>query len=167
MSLAAMNQYRMFFLQTSTLPPRMHQKLFPTKSHDELEETLLYTDIRPQKNHQHLIHRDCMVYLKKLRVDYRDRALSEEIFGHNLSKSSCFQVQLVTCCDLCDFFFCNLRHIPQVPLKWSIIFVKSWNFNWLFLKLNRFICNWWSALPVHRDEGPLCRHQISPLSLRK
>jgi hypothetical protein len=43
-----MNRYRMFFIQTSTLPPRMHQKLtkhgricqqnnqLPTKSHDEL-----------------------------------------------------------------------------------------------------------------------------------
>jgi hypothetical protein len=45
-----MNWYRMFFVQTSTLPPRMHQKLtkrgrfckqnnqLPTKSHDELKD---------------------------------------------------------------------------------------------------------------------------------
>jgi hypothetical protein len=45
-----MNQYRMFFVQTSTPPPRMHQKLtkhgkfckqnnqLPTKSHDELKD---------------------------------------------------------------------------------------------------------------------------------
>ena len=46
-----MNRYRMLFVQTSTLPPSMHQKLtkhgkfckqnnqLPTKSHDELEDT--------------------------------------------------------------------------------------------------------------------------------
>ena len=45
-----MNQYRMFFAETSTWPPKMHQKLtkhgrfckqknqLPTKSHDELED---------------------------------------------------------------------------------------------------------------------------------
>jgi hypothetical protein len=45
-----MNQYRTFFIQTSTLPARIHQKLtkhgkvckqnnkLPTKSHDELED---------------------------------------------------------------------------------------------------------------------------------
>jgi hypothetical protein len=45
-----MNQYRMFFVQTSTLPPHMHQKLtkhgkfykqnnqLPTKSHVELKD---------------------------------------------------------------------------------------------------------------------------------
>ena len=45
-----MNEYRMFFVQTSTRPPNMHQKLtkhgrfckqnnqLPTKSHDELED---------------------------------------------------------------------------------------------------------------------------------
>ena len=45
-----MNRYRMFFVQTSTLPPRMHQKLtkhgkfckqnnqLPTKSHEELND---------------------------------------------------------------------------------------------------------------------------------
>ena len=45
-----MNRYRMFFVQTSTLPPRTHQKLtkhgkfckqnnqIPTKSHAELED---------------------------------------------------------------------------------------------------------------------------------
>jgi hypothetical protein len=45
-----MNRYRMFFVQTSTLPPRMHQKLtkpgrfckqnnqLPTKSHVELKD---------------------------------------------------------------------------------------------------------------------------------
>jgi hypothetical protein len=45
-----MNQYKMFFVQTSTLSPRMHQKLakhgnickqnnqLPTKNHDELED---------------------------------------------------------------------------------------------------------------------------------
>ena len=47
-----MNQYRMFFVQTSSLPPRMHQKLtkheiffkqnnqLPTKSHVELKDKL-------------------------------------------------------------------------------------------------------------------------------
>jgi hypothetical protein len=46
----SMNQYRIFFVQTSTLPPCMHQKLtkhgrfckqnnqLPTRSHDELED---------------------------------------------------------------------------------------------------------------------------------
>ena len=45
-----MNQYRMFFVQTSTRPPNMHLKLakhgryckqnnqLPTKSHDELKD---------------------------------------------------------------------------------------------------------------------------------
>jgi hypothetical protein len=45
-----MNRYRMFFVQTSTLPPRMHQELtkhgrfynqnnqLPTKSHVELKD---------------------------------------------------------------------------------------------------------------------------------
>jgi hypothetical protein len=45
-----MTRYRMFYVQTSTLPPRMHQKLtkhgkfgqqnnqLPTKSHVELED---------------------------------------------------------------------------------------------------------------------------------
>jgi hypothetical protein len=45
-----MNQYRMFFVQTSTLPPRMHHKLtkhgrffkqinqLPTKTHVELND---------------------------------------------------------------------------------------------------------------------------------
>ena len=46
----SMNRYRMFFVQTSTLPPRMHQELtkhgrfynqnnqLPTKSHVELKD---------------------------------------------------------------------------------------------------------------------------------
>jgi hypothetical protein len=50
MSLALMNQYRMFFVQTSILPPRMHHKLtkhgrfckqnnqLPTKPHVELND---------------------------------------------------------------------------------------------------------------------------------
>jgi hypothetical protein len=45
-----MNQYRMFYVQTSTLPPRMHHKLtkhgrfckqnnqLPTKTHVELKD---------------------------------------------------------------------------------------------------------------------------------
>jgi hypothetical protein len=45
-----MNQYKMFFVKTSTLPPRMDQKFtkhgrfckqnnqFPTKCHEELED---------------------------------------------------------------------------------------------------------------------------------
>ena len=28
-------------------------------------------------------------------------------------------------------------------------FPKVSNFNWLFLKIDRFICNQWSILPVH------------------
>jgi hypothetical protein len=47
----------MFFVQTSTLPPRMHQKLtkygrfskhnnqLPTKSHDELEDSSIISNI--------------------------------------------------------------------------------------------------------------------------
>ena len=47
---SSMNRYRIFFVQTSTLPPHMHQKLtkhgrfckhinqLPTKSHDELKD---------------------------------------------------------------------------------------------------------------------------------
>ena len=90
--------------------------------------TLLYTDIRPQKN-QYPIHRDL-----------RDSAVSEEILGiicrnPRVSKSNRLHALIY------QFFFCSLRHIPQIPLKWSTIFMKSWNFNWLFLKLNRLIWN--------------------------
>ena len=53
-----MNQYRMFFVQTSTRPPNMHQKLtkhgrfckqnnqLPTKSRDELEYNSIVYDFR-------------------------------------------------------------------------------------------------------------------------
>ena len=37
-------------------------------------------------------------------------------------------------------FFINFRNIPSIILKRSIIFMYSWNFNWLFLKLNQFMC---------------------------
>jgi hypothetical protein len=50
-----MNRYRMFFVQTSTLPPRMHPKLtkhgkfckqnnqLPIKSHDEVKNYSIVT----------------------------------------------------------------------------------------------------------------------------
>jgi hypothetical protein len=62
MSLAFMNRYRMFFVQTSTLPPRMHQKLtkhgrfckqnnqIPTKSHNELKDNSIYKGVSPGHN---------------------------------------------------------------------------------------------------------------------
>ena len=34
-------------------------------------------------------------------------------------------------------------------VKWSVIFLQSWNFNRLFLKLDRFICNYLPVLPEH------------------
>ena len=57
-----MNWYRMFFVQTSTLPPRMHQKLTKhekfckqnnqllTKNHDELEDNSIVCKITDKKN---------------------------------------------------------------------------------------------------------------------
>ena len=40
------------------------------------------------------------------------------------------------------FSWTILRYIPQIPLNWGVIFPEALNVNWLFLKLNRFICNW-------------------------
>ena len=48
-----MNWYRMFFVQTSTLPPRMHQKYtnqLPTKSHDELEDNSIVIQVFAENN---------------------------------------------------------------------------------------------------------------------
>ena len=43
--------------------------------------------------------------------------MSREIFGYSRSKSQCFQVQLVTCCDLLVFHLIYVRCILQIPLK--------------------------------------------------
>jgi len=41
----------------------------------------------------------------------------EEFVGHNRSKSSCFQFQRVTCCDVSVFLWFFLRYIPWIPQK--------------------------------------------------
>ena len=46
-----------------------------------------------------------------------------------------------TCCNLLGFSFISLGCIPQIPLKWSVIFFEVLHSNQLFVKLNRFICN--------------------------
>ena len=51
--------------------------------------------------------------------------MSREILRRTESKTECFQVQLVTYCDL-SVFFIVLKYIPQIPLKISIILLKSW-----------------------------------------
>ena len=56
--------------------------------------------------------------------------------------------------------FDDLRYIPQIPLKWFVIFLGVLHFNlviflesyistWLFLKLKRFICNQQPVLHIH------------------
>ena len=37
-----------------------------------------------------------------------------------------------------EFLFVNLRYVLKIPLKWWIIFLKSWFWTSLFLKFNRF-----------------------------
>ena len=46
-------------------------------------------------------------------------------FGRNRSKSDSFQVQMVTCWHLSGFLN-EVRYIPYILLKWSVIFLKSW-----------------------------------------
>ena len=50
----------------------------------------------------------------------------QEIFGHNWSKSQCYQVQPATCCDVSIFWLSPiLRHIPWSPLEWTINLLQS------------------------------------------
>ena len=67
---------------------------------------------------------------------------SRLIFGHNQTKSQCFQVQLVTCCDL-SIIFCWFEHF-SVPLKWSVILLKLWTSNqYLSKSTNSFVTSSW------------------------
>ena len=65
---------------------------------------------------------------------------------------SVFQIQPVTCWHFLVFFlsFLNsLRCNLQIPLKWSVNFLKSQTSTGNFLNLNQFICNQRSILHVH------------------
>ena len=80
-----------------------------------------------------------------------------ELFGHNRSRSQCFQIQPVSCCDL-PYFFIHSRHNLSVPLTWLAIFLKSWfsagyfsNSTGSYVSSGRFsmfivgtLINWWS-----------------------
>ena len=72
-----------------------------------------------------------------------------ENFRYNRSKSWCFQVQPVTCCDLSVFL--HLFEVYSVDSGSKMIghFPEVSNLRRLFLKLNRFICNQRWVLPVH------------------
>lgn len=48
-------------------------------------------------------------------------SMFREIFGHNRSKSLCFQVMLWS-----SSSSINLRDITQIPVNWLIISMKSW-----------------------------------------
>ena len=62
------------------------------------------------------------------------------VLGHNLSRSYCFHVRLVTCCDLSTFlYYIEVFSINSSKLVGN--FLEVYNFNWLSLKLNRLICN--------------------------
>ena len=69
-------------------------------------------------------------------------------FGHNWSKSWCFCTQQVTCCDLSIFLQVVKVYFIDFS-KTTSNFPKLLKFNWLFLKLNQFICNQMSVLLVH------------------
>ena len=65
---------------------------------------------------------------------------SGEFFGHNWSKSYCFQVQLVTWCDR-PVFLQRFEVYSTDSSKLMGNFNEVLNFNWLCLKPNQFICN--------------------------
>ena len=44
----------------------------------------------------------------------------------------------------------EVQYTLCIPLKWSAICLKSWTLNRFFLKLNWFLCNWRSDVPVFR-----------------
>lgn len=67
--------------------------------------------------------------------------VSEENFEHNWSKSCCFQIWLVTCCDLFVFFFIRLRYTLRIPIKRLVL---------------EFICDQQLILPVHCFETRKC-----------
>ena len=70
-----------------------------------------------------------------------------EIFGHNCRlRSKCLQVQPVTCWHpLVSFYWIGVYFV--ISSKMIGDFPAVLNFSWLFLKLNRCICNSLSVLP--------------------
>ena len=57
-------------------------------------------------------------------------------------KSYCFQVQMVTCCDVLSVFLYKIEIYSIDSSKRIDNFAQVLNFNWLFLKLNQFIYNY-------------------------
>ena len=56
--------------------------------------------------------------------------------NHSLSNSKHLHVEIFR------FFLINLMYILNNLLNWWVVFLKSWTWNWLFLDLNQFICNY-------------------------
>jgi len=91
-----------------------------------------------------------------------------EIFGHNRSRSQCFQVQPFTCWLLLVFFF-NLRYILYMSLKRLVIFPKSWTSTGLLVTSGRFspfqvIVLGCITMDLEVSYHPGCRGHLSPLS---
>ena len=85
--------------------------------------------------------------------------MSGEIFGHNRSNSTRFQVQLFTCCDLSVFPYL-LDIYSRDSSKTISNFLKVWNINWLFLKLNLFICIYLFFLETKGRQASAKAHEI-------
>ena len=62
-----------------------------------------------------------------------------ETFEHNWSRALVFPRPT-------GYMFWFSFIVLKIPLKWWVSFCEVLNFNWLFLKLDRFICNYWSIL---------------------
>jgi len=73
-----------------------------------------------------------------------------DFFGHDQLRSLCLQVQPVTCSHSSVFFYEIGVYSFIHPFKMIGDFLAVLNFNWLLLKLDRFICNQLAVLSNHR-----------------
>jgi hypothetical protein len=49
-----------------------------------------------------------------------------------------------------QFFLINVRHIPQIPLKWSVIFLNSWtSTSYCSNSTGSSVTSGWLVVPVH------------------
>jgi hypothetical protein len=60
------------------------------------------------------------------------------VFDHNRSKSMCFHVRSITCCDLSGFLYQFKVYSIDFILRWCIIFLECQTSTIYFVKLNRF-----------------------------
>ena len=78
--------------------------------------------------------------------------MSGEILGHNRPRPLAFpsptgELHVLT---IFRVLCIDLRNIQSIILKRSVLFLDVLNSNWLFLKLNQFICNRRLVLiPIH------------------